>query len=131
MFIFALALGFYSYIIFFLGIIGFLTRGNVSIINFLFTFLVLVYILRGFALPSFSKNRYSLGKDKFLLCLLILLVVMFVVNLVGALAPELAFDALWYHLTLPKVYLASQKILFVPGGLLYYSAMPKLSEMLY
>ncbi len=53
------------------------------------------------------------------------------VNLIGVLGPELGFDALWYHLTLPKLYLLHHKIYFIPGGLLYYSVMPKLTEMLY
>lgn len=53
------------------------------------------------------------------------------VNLLSALSPELGFDALWYHLTLPKLYLEAGKIYHVPGGLLYYSAMPRLAEFLY
>ncbi|MBI4092054.1 MAG: hypothetical protein HY427_02515, partial [Candidatus Levybacteria bacterium] len=54
-----------------------------------------------------------------------------IINLVGALGPELAFDALWYHLTIPKLYIQEGEIFFIPGNLLYYSAMPKLIEMLY
>jgi 4-amino-4-deoxy-L-arabinose transferase-like glycosyltransferase len=53
------------------------------------------------------------------------------INFVGALGPELAFDALWYHLTLPKLSLCNHTIYHIPGGLLYYSDMPKLGEMLY
>lgn len=53
------------------------------------------------------------------------------VNLVGALGPELGFDALWYHLTIPKLYLMWGRIDFIPGGLLYYSAMPRLGEFLF
>ncbi len=53
------------------------------------------------------------------------------VNLVGVFQPEIGFDALWYHLTIPKLYLAWQDIRFIPGGLLYYSAMPKLGELIY
>ena len=52
------------------------------------------------------------------------------VNLIGALGPELGFDALWYHLTIPKLYLEQGKV-FIPGNLLYYSGMPKLIEILY
>ena len=51
-------------------------------------------------------------------------------NLVGALGPELGFDALWYHLTIPKIWLEAHRIFFI-GGNLYYSAMPKLIDMLY
>lgn len=54
-----------------------------------------------------------------------------IVNFLGALGPELGFDALWYHLTLPKLWLSMGKITYIPGGLLYYSAMPRLGEFLY
>lgn len=63
--------------------------------------------------------------------LLGLLVIQAAVNLVGALGPELGFDALWYHLTIPKIYLQHGNIFFIPGNLFYYSAMPKLVEMFY
>lgn len=53
------------------------------------------------------------------------------VNLAVALGPEIGFDALWYHLTIPKIYLEQQAIYHIPGGLLYYSEMPRLGEMLY
>jgi len=53
------------------------------------------------------------------------------VNLLGAFGPELGFDALWYHLTIPKIYLMWAKIDFIPGGLMYYSAMPRFGEMVY
>jgi len=62
---------------------------------------------------------------------LIIIFTQALINLVGALGPELAFDALWYHLTLPKIYLLNHSISYIPGGLFYYSVMPKLTEMLY
>lgn len=46
------------------------------------------------------------------------------------LSPEIAFDALWYHLTLPKLWLFKHQWYF-PGGLLYYSVMPRLAETLF
>lgn len=72
-----------------------------------------------------------LKKDKIIFLSFILLFLQAGINLIGALGPELSFDALWYHLTLPKLYLKSKKIFFIPGGLLYYSALPQLTEMLY
>ena len=53
------------------------------------------------------------------------------VNFLAVFGPELGFDALWYHLTIPKIYLMWGKIDFIPGGLMYYSAMPRLGEFLY
>lgn len=59
------------------------------------------------------------------LCLLV------VVNFIGVLGPETGFDALWYHLTFPKIYLQNQTITFLKGELFYYSLLPSLGEMLY
>lgn len=52
------------------------------------------------------------------------------VNLIAVFAPETGFDALWYHLTISKIYLTSHFVFHIPGGLLYYSAMPRLVEVL-
>lgn len=50
-------------------------------------------------------------------------------NLVGVFMPELSFDALWYHLTLSKLFLAKGQWYF-SGGLFYYSVMPRLAEVI-
>ncbi len=63
--------------------------------------------------------------------LLALSAIMAGVNLLGALGPELGFDALWYHLTIPKIWLLNHKISFIADGRYYYSVMPKLAEMGY
>ena len=60
--------------------------------------------------------------------LVVILGLCLVINLVGARLPETAFDSLWYHLTLTKLYLTNGSIFHVPGGLLYYSEMPRLIE---
>ena len=61
----------------------------------------------------------------------LLLVLSAAISLVGALGPELGFDALWYHLTIPKLYSDAGRIFHLPGGLLYYSELPRLGEMLF
>lgn len=71
-----------------------------------------------------SKLRFD-----FLLVLVLLLLIL--INFIGALGPEIGFDALWYHLTIPKLYIQEGRVFFIPGNLLYYSAMPKLIEMFY
>lgn len=58
------------------------------------------------------------------------LIALVILNLVLVFMPEIGFDALWYHLTLPKLWLLKHQWYF-PGGLLYYSAMPRLSETLF
>lgn len=128
-FIFAILIGLYSYSIFILGLAGLLSQpfiGIVTSIFFVITFGLLVKKKRGF-LEHSIKHKW----DFLQICLVLLLIGQAVVNLIGTLGPELAFDALWYHLTLPKIWLEQQQITFIPGGLLYYSVMPKLGEMLY
>ena len=53
-----------------------------------------------------------------------------ILNFLLIFVPELGFDALWYHLTLPKLWLLKHQWYF-PGGLLYYSVMPRLAETLF
>lgn len=62
--------------------------------------------------------------------LLLLFVIQVLINLLGVFSPEMSFDALWYHLTFSKLFLLKHQWYF-PGGLLYYSAMPRLGETLF
>ena len=50
-------------------------------------------------------------------------------TLITALAPPLKFDALVYHLTLPRAYLDAGRITYLPW--LMYWGMPQIAEMLY
>ncbi|MGA2111926.1 MAG: hypothetical protein ABSG98_07225 [Anaerolineales bacterium] len=50
-------------------------------------------------------------------------------SLMVALAPALEWDALVYHLALPKLYLSAGRIYLPEGG--FYFGMPELAEMLY
>ncbi|MDP3940701.1 MAG: glycosyltransferase family 39 protein [bacterium] len=126
-----LIVGLYAYALFFFGIIGILTRQAAIGLS-----LVSIIALVPIAISSLGKG-YSfisaLFSPKYFRALLylVLIVLMASVNLAGALGPEVAFDSLWYHLVLPKLYLLSNTMTFVPGGLLYYSAMPKLGELMY
>ncbi|HZQ29514.1 MAG TPA: glycosyltransferase family 39 protein [Patescibacteria group bacterium] len=122
MFSLAFLIGIYSFLIFGLGLVGLLYKENVQILTLAYVLLLIVFFRR-----KILKFRPKL-KLNLPLALILLLIL---VNLVGALGPELGFDALWYHLTLPKIYLINHKIFHIPGGLFYYSDMPKLVEMLY
>lgn len=117
----AIIIGIYSYFLFALGVLGLFYQTNII----LFTFL---YVLIFWGLFK-DKLRFT-TVPKFNIFLFIIILQSFI-NLVGALGPELGFDALWYHLTIPKIYLSSHVVSHIPGGLLYYSDMPKLTEMLY
>jgi len=60
-----------------------------------------------------------------------LLVIQALVNLVGALGPELGFDALWYHLTEAKLFRHTGSVAPIPGNLFYWSGFPRLMEIIY
>lgn len=154
MFTLAIIIGIYSYLIFFLGILGLLYREYIFWISIIYVVIALTICwLNGFVkllptpssrtplrsrgyplsggVPALQAGWVKAQQNKVFFILVIVLALQVVVNLIGVLGPELAFDALWYHLTLPKLYLLSHTISYIPGGLLYYSAMPKLAEMLY
>jgi len=133
MFALAILIGIYSYLILAFGLLGLLYKQVIFLLTFVYI-LVLIYFFKNEIVRSFRKLKLlsvGLKKNRFELLLIILLIIQAVVNLVGALGPEFGFDALWYHLTLPKIYLLNHSFVHIPGGLLYYSDMPKLTEMLY
>lgn len=126
MFALALIIGTYSYTIFALGILGFLYRELIVILTIVFVMMSFAYFRKK---PEDFPRINLINKN--IRPLLLLFIIMMAVNLVGVLGPELSFDALWYHLTLPKIFLENNSINFIPGGLFYYSVMSKLTEMLY
>lgn len=142
MFALAFAIGIYSYVIFVLGLAGILYKPLILVITFVY-WLLFCYLYRSAILSALATIRKQIkrltipyllqsSKTHTLFAILILLfIVQAIVNGIGVLGPELAFDALWYHLTLPKLYLINHAVYHIPGGLLYYSDMPKLAEMLY
>jgi len=71
-----------------------------------------------------------MDKKKLIVLIWIPIVFLGILNFFTAFTPEIGFDALWYHLTLPKLWLFKQKWYF-DGGLLYYSVMPRLTETIF
>ncbi len=141
MFKLALLIGIYAYLIFGLGLLGILYKVYIISTTLIFG-LIFFYIYREKIKKILGRYFAVLRKvhvckdilrtaNLLLITALFVLVLQGIINLVGALGPELGFDALWYHLTLPKIYLQNHSIFYIPGGLLYYSAIPKLTEMLY
>lgn len=126
MFTFAILIGIYSYIIFALGVLGILYKNTVLISTLVFIFVSFLYF------KSRPKDFPKIDlKNKKIRPYIILFSIMAFINLIGALGPELSFDALWYHLTIPKIFIQNHAVFYIPGGLFYYSLMPKLGEMLF
>lgn len=131
MFSLAILIGIYSYFIFLLGIAGLLFKNYVLIISLVYILLSLFFFKNKiFSTLSTAKN-FILPKEKLSLLFLIIIIVQLAINFIGVLGPEISFDALWYHLTLPKLYILQYAIFHIPGNILFYSDMPKLTEMLY
>ena len=141
MFTLAILIGIYSYLISAIGLLGILYKPVVILLTTIYILATLYYyrgkikmnLVRCFeTFKEIQKSPVNLIKRNLLLTILLLMLLsQGIVNLIGALGPELGFDALWYHLTIPKLYLENHSVFYVPGGLLYYSLMPKLTEMLY
>ena len=126
MFALTAIVGTISYVVFGLGLIA---RLQPSILMIVVAGSV---IALGWWVRTWLKKHRHLPKlSSIEKCLLILIAAQLLINLGGALGPELSFDALWYHLTLPKIYLEQEQVFYLPGSLYAYSAIPKLTEMMY
>ncbi len=123
----AILIGIYSYIIYFLGISRLLYFQNILALTIGYFIFCLILLFR-------SKQKIynsNIFKDKIKLLLLGLITIQVIIYSIGTIAPEIGFDALWYHLTIPKIFIANQMIFHIPGNLFYYSDMPKLIDVLY
>ncbi|MBI5358900.1 hypothetical protein HZB69_04725 [Candidatus Amesbacteria bacterium] len=121
MFALAVSIGILSYTLMGLGLLGILLNKAILIVTLIFLSTSPLW----FPSPNLGEGTKRRG-----IFLYAILIIQILVNLVGALGPELGFDALWYHTTVPKIWLTNQKITFLWGDL-YYSGLPKLIDMLY
>ncbi len=138
MFQIAIVIGLFAYVIFLFGILGLLYKPLILIVTILYLGLVFFIFRKKIINPSTYPSRLSgflsgkiFQRERIFLFAFTLLVIQAIVNLIGALGPEIGFDALWYHLTLPKLYNLHHSIYPVRSGILYYGFMPKLAELLY
>lgn len=129
MFLVALAIGVYSYLIFLLGIFGLLYKNIIIFVSITYLLVLLFQFKKNMSFSfSYLKNR-KLSRISNIV--LILIIIQAFVNLIGALGPELSFDALWYHLTIPRIFFENHSIIHIPGNLLYYSDLPKNIDLIY
>lgn len=123
----AIYIGIYSYIVLILGITHLLYSTYVIAVSY--AYLAAIFIINYRNINIYFANAKI--KNIKLPLIVLLLIIQASINLIGALGPELSFDALWYHLTIPKIYLLNHSLFVIPGNLFYYSGMPKLTELLY
>lgn len=127
----AILIGIYSYLILALGLLGILSKGPVFLVSLPFLVLAILYFSKLNYRKIIDQAREEVKKDRLVYLAVILLAIQVLINLAGALSPELSFDALFYHLPIPKLYATYHRVFHIPGGLLYVSALPRLVEMLY
>ncbi len=132
MFSIAFLIGLYANCIYFLGIAHLFTQPVIVVFTFAYVFLSILFWSKFDQKINWEGIRQE-SKDQIKRNTLWVLGIISSISimLLGALVPETAFDALWYHLTFPKLYLSNGGIDFIPGNLFYYSALPKVGEMLY
>jgi len=121
----AVTLGIYSYLILALGLLGWLYKLPVILTLIPFLTAGFFWIRRNWHFDYL--NWVNLG----FWGLWGLLGIQVLINFLGAISPELSFDALWYHLTPPKLYVQNHQIFHIPGWLLSISTLPRLTEMFY
>jgi len=101
------------------------------VVTFLLLLLSWFCLRHSFELKSWRKILKEIKGDRLSTLVVILLLIQVLINFLGAISPELSFDALWYHLTPPKLYVQYQQIFHLPGWLLSVSSLPRFMEMFY
>ncbi|MDP3888792.1 MAG: glycosyltransferase family 39 protein [bacterium] len=129
---FAIVLGVYSYLILALGLLGWFYKLPVFLLSLPFLAGGVFWLIGHF--NQLSRTKIWMGqiqKDKLVVISLVILLLQVFVNFLGAISPELSFDALWYHLTSAKLYAANHAIFYIPGELLWPANTPRLADMFY
>jgi 4-amino-4-deoxy-L-arabinose transferase-like glycosyltransferase len=125
MFWWAVTCGAFSYYIFILGLLGQLSYLPLTIGTAVFV------LLSWYIWQHSQRQSFELPRTRFELIIWTILILQFFINIVGALGPELAFDALWYHLTIPRIWLMEGRIFYIEHGPFQYSLLPKVIDLLY
>lgn len=126
----AIGLGIYSYLILTLGLLGWLYRWPVFLVSLPFV-IYLFFQLRKIFLKGLLKDLLRSFKDKIILFSVVVIFFQIFINFLGAISPELSFDALWYHLPSVKMYVANHRIIYIPGWLMWPANVTRLTEMFY
>ncbi len=124
-FLFSIGLGFgiFAFLIFGLGQISFLYA---SVVYFILFFLTIILIL--FKEETLYK-RGNLPLNFISISMFFVLSIVGIVNILGALTPELRHDSLQYHLSVPHYYMLHHQMLDIPYLIYHFYSLNM--EMLY
>jgi len=126
-----LGLGLLSYGLFAIGLSGFFYKW-VGWLALIILIIILLLEIKNMFLGIKASLFYFFnfkGLSFFYIVVMGLLLIHAAINFIIAHAPPISWDALMYHLALPKLFIDSHKIISLP--FMYYSYLPSNTEMLY
>ncbi len=115
----AVGFGLFSFLILSLSLLGFLYKELVLFILILFSIIfhkdIILFLKEALVeiknLPLLFRNASNTG---FIFALISIILISFLINFIGTIAPEIQYDALSYHLILPRIYIENHRIVEVP-----------------
>jgi len=133
MFTIAVIVGLFANLLLLLGTFGLLTPTIVIVVTGVFLFILAKLFSPHLIFLYHHRHFYQKELVSHPLQYLLVVIIAFAVltAFVATLGPEIQFDALWYHLTLPQMYLKLHETRIITTPPFFYSAMPQLIEMLY
>ena len=117
--------GIIAYLVFFIGILGLLYSSLIRIMIFLVAIIGFVDLKKKPMKAIFEKEKLPFAD----ICALIILVFALLLNLAGALSPEIFYDSLVYHLAVPNYYKLNHKVVNMPY--VFLSNLPAVASMLF
>lgn len=121
----ALGLGITAYSVLLLGVTGFLSGYIIYIIVSAFFIVGIIGLKSRPPQPIFPKEKLSLPD----ITAAVILAAAMLINLSGALSPEIFYDSLVYHLGVPNFYRINRKIANMP--FVFLSNLPAVASMLF
>ncbi|MFH0947665.1 MAG: glycosyltransferase family 39 protein [Elusimicrobiota bacterium] len=120
-----LGLGIIAYLIFFLGVLGLLYSSVIYFVVIIFSVLGVVNFKKNSPKIGFPSEKLSV----FDILVLVVLGITVLINLTGALSPEIFYDSLVYHLGVTNFYKIHHKIVNMP--FVFLSNLPAVASMLF
>jgi hypothetical protein len=134
-FAFPLGISILAYIVFFIGLVGYLYKelvGGIFIalfVIFLRDVKKIVLEAKSFVEGGIEKKVWKRWKPNFSALLVLFLVLFAFANLVSSFAPPRHYDVLAYHLAVPKLYIENHSIYYIDYN--FYSNLPFFVEIIY